>query len=137
MWREVLDSDPGAYDLRSLTSITSTCEKLSPSTLRQFRAEICENVGQSYGSMEIHLTVLSNGELTEDCIESVGKPQSGTQVWVADPQGSVEDALPAGERGGIDIKSAQSPAWALRKLRRPMALLRGRLVALRRPGLPR
>lgn len=111
MWKEVLDSDPGAYDLSSLSSITSTGEKLNPETLRRLRSVICENVTQSYGSTEIHSTILYNNELTEERIESVGKPQAGTRVRIVDPDGSVDDELPPNEFGEIAVKSYQSPPW--------------------------
>lgn len=112
MWREVLDSEPESYDLRSLRSIMSTGEKLNPDTLRRLREKICENISQSYGSTEIHSTVLYNDELTEERIESVGKPQSGTRVRIVEPDGDVDDELPPNELGEIVVKSYQCPVWA-------------------------
>jgi len=111
MWKEILEAGPEDYDLDSLRSINSTGEKLSPETLTQLRDRICENINQSYGSTEIHSTVLYNNELTEERIESVGKPQSGTQVRILDPDGTVEDTLPPNESGEIAVKSYQAPAW--------------------------
>ncbi len=111
MWREVLDEDHGAFDLSSLRSINSTGEKLSPSTLEALRTHICGNVNQSYGSTEIHSTVLYNDELTEERIESVGKPQAGTQVRVIEPDGELDEELPAGETGEIVVKAPDAPAW--------------------------
>ncbi|MFB6251767.1 MAG: class I adenylate-forming enzyme family protein [Halobellus sp.] len=111
MWKEVLDSDPDAYDLSALSSVASTGEKLNPETLRRLRSEICGNVTQSYGSTEIHSTILYNNELTEERIESVGKPQAGTQVRIVDPDGSIDDERPPNEYGEIAVKSYQSPPW--------------------------
>ncbi|WP_336021639.1 class I adenylate-forming enzyme family protein [Halobellus salinisoli] len=111
MWKEILESGPEEYDLDSLRSINSTGEKLSPDTLSELRDRICENINQSYGSTEIHSTVLYNNELTEERIESVGKPQSGTQVRILDPDGTIEDTLPPNESGEIAVKSYQAPAW--------------------------
>ena len=111
MWNEILDSGPEDYDLESLRSINSTGEKLSPSTLSDLRDRICENITQSYGSTEIHSTVLYNNELTEERIESVGKPQSGTEVRIVDPDGTVDDTLDPNESGEIVVKSYQAPAW--------------------------
>ncbi|WP_336365238.1 class I adenylate-forming enzyme family protein [Halalkalicoccus salilacus] len=111
MWREVLNSDPEEYNLDSLRSIQSTGEKLNPSTLRQLRDRICSNISQTYGSTEIHSTVLYNDELTEERIESVGKPQAGTQVRIVE-QGS--DSLvekPPNELGEIVVKAPDAPVW--------------------------
>ncbi len=111
MWREVLDRDHEAYDLSSLRSINSTGEKLSPSTLEALRTHICGNVNQSYGSTEIHSTVLYNEELTDERIESVGKPQAGTQLRVIEPDGQPDEELSPGETGEIIVKSPDAPAW--------------------------
>ncbi|WP_436348376.1 AMP-binding protein [Natronorubrum sp. FCH18a] len=111
MWREVLDTDPESYDLSSLEMITSTGEKLSSTTLRQLRDRICETVSQSYGSTEIHSTVLYNEELTEERIESVGKPQSGTEVRIIEPDGPLDEELPSNETGEIVVKSPDCPVW--------------------------
>jgi len=111
MWNEILESGPEDYDLASLRSINSTGEKLSPTTLNDLRERICENITQSYGSTEIHSTVLYNNELTEERIESVGKPQSGTEVRIVDPDGTVDDTLDPNESGEIVVKSYQAPAW--------------------------
>lgn len=111
MWREVLDRDHEARDLSSLHSIVSTGEKLSPTTLRALRSHICDNVSQTYGSTEIHSTVLYNDELTEDRIESVGKPQAGTELRIIEPDGTPDDVKPRGETGEIIVKSPDAPAW--------------------------
>ena len=111
MWRAVLDEDHHSYDLSSLRSIVSTGEKLSPSTLRALREHICENVSQTYGSTEIHSTVLYNEELTEARIESVGKPQAGTELRIIEPGGEPDERKPRGETGEIIVKSPDAPAW--------------------------
>lgn len=112
MWRDVLDVDPESYDLSSLRMITSTGEKLSPATLRGLRDRICNNISQTYGSTEIHSTVLYNDELTEDRIESVGKPQAGTVVRIVEPDGPLDEELPPNETGEIVVHSPDCPVWA-------------------------
>ena len=111
MWRGVLDADHESADLSSLKSITSTGEKLNPSTLRRLRNHICGTVSQTYGSTEIHSTVLYNEELTEERIDSVGKPQAGTELRVIEEGGNPTDRKQPNETGEIIVKSADAPAW--------------------------
>ena len=112
MWRAILEASPDGYDLSSLTGIGSTGEKLSPATLARLRDEICETISQSYGSTEIHSTVLFNNELTDERIESVGKPQSGTEVRIVEPGGPLDEELPPNEAGEIVVNSPDAPVWA-------------------------
>ncbi|WP_247004128.1 class I adenylate-forming enzyme family protein [Halosolutus gelatinilyticus] len=113
MWREILNLDSfDEYDVSSLRVITSAGEVLDATTLERLRENICDVVRNSYAATEAYATVMTNDELEEGRIESVGKPVPGVQIRIVDRDGSYEDVKPTGERGEIAIKAPDCPVWA-------------------------
>ena len=112
MWREVLDmEDLDDYDLSSLESITFTGEKISVERLRRLRSEICQNVKNAYASTELNVATMGAAEMTDERIESVGKPDGGTRVRIVDPGGDPDDTLDPNEVGEIIVKGPDCPVW--------------------------
>lgn len=113
MWREMLDA-PGfdSYDLDSLTAIVSAGEVLDATTVARLRENVCPTVRNCYAATEAFATIMTNEELIEERIESVGKEVPGVQIRVIDPDGSYEDVLPTGEVGELAVKAPDSPVWA-------------------------
>jgi acyl-coenzyme A synthetase/AMP-(fatty) acid ligase len=113
MWREILGLESlETYDRSSLEAITSAGEVLDATTLERLRENICEVVKNSYAATEMYGTVMTNRELTEERVESVGKPVPGVRIRVVDPEGSYADTLPPGEVGELAINAPDLPAWA-------------------------
>lgn len=113
MWREMLDSPEfDSYDVDSLEAIVSAGEVLDATTLQRLRDSVCPTVRNSYAATEAFSTVMTNDELIEERIESVGKPVPGVQMRVIDPDGTYEDELPSGEVGELAVKAPDSPVWA-------------------------
>ncbi|GAB7020761.1 class I adenylate-forming enzyme family protein [Halostagnicola bangensis] len=113
MWRELLNLDSfGDFDVSSLQAITSAGEVLDSTTLERLREDICEIVKNSYAATEAYATVMTNDELEEGRIESVGKPVPGVQIRIIDRGGSYDDIKPTGEVGEIAIKAPDCPVWA-------------------------
>ncbi len=113
MWRELLDLDSfEEYDVSSLRAITSAGEVLDATTLRRLRDEACDVVKNSYAATEAYATVMTNDELTEGRVESVGKPVPGVEIRIVDRDGSYRDVKPTGEVGEIAIKAPDCPVWA-------------------------
>lgn len=113
MWREMLDSPEfDSYDVDSLTAIVSAGEVLDATTLQRLRDNVCETVRNSYAATEAFSTVMTNAELIEERIESVGKPVPGVEIRIIDQDGTYEDELPTGEVGEIAVKAPDSPVWA-------------------------
>ena len=113
MWRELLNLDSfDEYDVSSLRAITSAGEVLDATTLRRLRERVCDVVKNSYAATEAYATVMTNDELEESRVESVGKPVPGVQIRIVDRNGSYEDVKPSGEVGEIAIKAPDCPVWA-------------------------
>lgn len=113
MWRELLDAPEfEASDLDSLRAITSAGEVLDATTVDRLRSNVCEVVKNSYASTEVYSTIMTNAELIEERIESVGKPVPGVEIRVIEQNGSFEDTLPAGEIGELAVKAPDRPVWA-------------------------
>ncbi|SDX64196.1 class I adenylate-forming enzyme family protein [Halobellus clavatus] len=113
MWREVLDLDAfGAYDLGSLERITAAGEQLDATTLERLRDHVCERVYNAYAATEMMVTSISEREMDDERIGSVGKPAVGTQVRIV-PEGGPPDAeQPPGEVGEVIVKGPDCPLWA-------------------------
>lgn len=114
MWREVLAAEPTAYDLGSLEVVYTTGEQIDPETLDRIRSEICDCVFQTYGSTEMTGTALYNHEMQGERIESVGKPQLGSDLRIIDPDGDPDDECEPGEVGEIIIRGPDVPTRAWR-----------------------
>jgi acyl-coenzyme A synthetase/AMP-(fatty) acid ligase len=113
MWRGVLNVDAfDEYDLSSLGSVMSAGEVLDATTLRRLRENVCEVVKNSYAATEAYATVMENAELTQENVESVGKPVPGVQLRIVDRHGSYEDTKPPGEVGEIAVRAPDCPVWA-------------------------
>ncbi len=113
MWREMLDAPNfESYDLDSLEAIVSAGEVLDATTVRRLREDVCSTVRNCYAATEAFATYVTNDELVEDRIETVGKPVPGVDIRVIDPDGSYEDTLPTGEVGELAVKAPDSPVWA-------------------------
>ncbi len=113
MWREMLD-DPTleATDLSSLKALTSAGEVLDATTVERLREAVCPVVKNSYAATEAYATVMTNDELVEGRIESVGKPVPGVQMRVIDQGGSYTDTKPPGEVGELAVRAPDCPVWA-------------------------
>ncbi len=113
MWREMLDAPTfDTYDLESLEAIVSAGEVLDARTVKRLRANVCGTVRNCYAATEAFATYVTNEELVEERIETVGKPVPGVEIRVIDPDGSYEDTLPPGEIGELAVKAPDSPVWA-------------------------
>jgi len=113
MWREILNLDSfDEYDLGSLSGIMSAGEVLNATTLRRLRENVCEVVKNSYAATEAYATVMENPELTEDRVESVGKPVPGVEIRIVDEDGTYEDVKPTGEVGELAVRAPDCPVWA-------------------------
>ena len=113
MWREILNLDSfDEYDLSSLSGIMSAGEVLNATTLRRLRENVCEVVKNSYAATEAYATVMENPELTEDRVESVGKPVPGVEIRIVDEDGTYEDVKPTGEVGELAVRAPDCPVWA-------------------------
>ncbi len=113
MWREILNLDDlDDYDLSSLNAIMSAGEVLDATTLRRLRENICDVVKNSYAATEAYATVMEDPELTEERVESVGKPVPGVEIRIIDEDGTYEDVKPTGEVGEIAVRAPDCPVWA-------------------------
>jgi len=113
MWREILNLENfDDYSTESLDVAASAGEVLDATTLNRLRENICERVKNSYAATEAYTTVMTNPELTEERVESVGKPVPGVEVRVVDPDGSYRDVQPTGETGELAVKAPDCPVWA-------------------------
>ncbi|WP_311170693.1 class I adenylate-forming enzyme family protein [Halobellus ordinarius] len=113
MWREILNLDNfEEFDLRSLEAIMSAGEVLDATTLTRLRENVCEVVKNSYAATEAYATVMENAELTEERVESVGKPVPGVQLRIIDEDGGYKNTKPPGEVGEIAVKAPDCPVWA-------------------------
>lgn len=112
MWREILRLETlDQYDLSSLIAIESAGETLDTTTLKQLQEEVCESVSQAYAATEVVGTTISDTEMDEQRIDSVGKPLLGTRIRVIERGGSPSDTLPPGEVGEIIIKGSDAAVW--------------------------
>ena len=119
MWRELLNLESfDEYDVDSLDVITSAGEVLDATTLRKLRENVCEVVKNSYAATEAYATVMTNEELNESRVESVGKPVPGVQIRIVDPEGTYKDVKPTGEVGEIAIRAPDCPVWAWNRTRK-------------------
>ncbi|SDX95136.1 class I adenylate-forming enzyme family protein [Halobellus clavatus] len=113
MWREVLNLDSfDEYDLSSLDGVMSAGEVLDATTLNRLRENVCDVVKNSYAATEAYATVMENAELTEERVESVGKPVPGVQVRIIEENGTYKDPKPPGEVGEIAVRAPDCPVWA-------------------------
>lgn len=90
----------------------SAGEVLDATTLRRLRENVCDVVKNSYAATEAYATVMENAELTEENVESVGKPVPGVQLRIVDRNGTYEDVKPPGEVGEIAVRAPDCPVWA-------------------------
>ena len=113
MWREILGLDSFEdYDLSSLERITAAGERLDTTTLERLQENICERVYNAYAATEIMATSMSDREMDDDRVESVGKPAIGTQVRIVEEGGSPDDVKATGEAGEILVKGPDCVSWA-------------------------
>ncbi|MFB6251749.1 MAG: class I adenylate-forming enzyme family protein [Halobellus sp.] len=112
MWREILRlENVDEYDLSSLREIEAAGETLDATTLTNLREHICETVSQSYAATETCGTNISNDEIGDDRLESVGKPLLGIQIRVVQEGSDPDDVMEPGEIGEVIVKSSDSAAW--------------------------
>ena len=113
MWRELLEIEGfDAYDLSSLRRITAAGERLDTTTLRRLQEHVCDRVYNAFAATEIMATSISDIEMDEGRVGSVGKPAVGTRLRIVDEGGSPDDVKPAGDVGEIIIKGPDRPVWA-------------------------
>lgn len=113
MWREILGLDSfDEYDLSSLERITAAGEQLDQTTLERLEANICERVYNAFAATEVMATSLSNKEMDEERIGSVGKPAIATEVRIIEEGGSPTDVKQPGETGEIIVKGPDRVVWA-------------------------
>jgi len=113
MWREILNLDSfDEYDLSSLSGVMSAGEVLNATTLRRLRENVCDVVKNSYAATEAYATVMENAELTEERVESVGKPVPGVEIRIVDEDGTYEDVKPTGDVGELAVRAPDCPVWA-------------------------
>ncbi|MFB6090775.1 MAG: class I adenylate-forming enzyme family protein [Halobellus sp.] len=113
MWREVLDLERfEAYDLSSLERITAAGERLDATTLERLREHVCDRVYNAFAATEIMATSISEREMDDGRIGSVGKPAIWTQVRVIEEGGAPDEELPPGEVGEVIVKGPDCPVWA-------------------------
>ncbi|MFB6354494.1 MAG: class I adenylate-forming enzyme family protein [Halobacteriales archaeon] len=113
MWRAILRLDAlEDYDTSSLASVTSAGERLDAATLDGLRDHLCPTVKNMYAATEAIVAVITDAELDEARVESVGKPVQGVEARVVDPDGSVDDAVPTGEVGEVVVRAPDAPVWA-------------------------
>jgi long-chain acyl-CoA synthetase len=113
MWRELLNVDRfDEFDLGSLSSVMSAGEVLDATTLERLRENVCDVVKNSYAATEAYATVMENAELSEERVESVGKPVPGVELRIVDRTGSYDDTKPPGAVGEIAVRAPDCPVWA-------------------------
>lgn len=116
MWREILNLDSfDEYDIDSLQAITSAGEVLDATTLKRLRGDVCDVVKNCYAATEAFATVMTNDELEESRVESVGKPIPGVQIRIVDRNGDYTDTKPPGESGEIAVRAPDCPVWAWKR----------------------
>ncbi|WP_336022801.1 class I adenylate-forming enzyme family protein [Halobellus salinisoli] len=113
MWREVLNiASFDEYDLGSLERITAAGERLDATTLERLESEVCGLVYNAFAATEVMATSLSNKEMDDERVESVGKPAISTEVRIIEQDGNPTDIMPPNETGEIIVKAPDSVAWA-------------------------
>ncbi|MFC6723547.1 AMP-binding protein [Halobium palmae] len=113
MWREILNLPSfEKYDLGSLERITAAGERLDTTTLQRLETEVCDRIYNAFAATEVMATSLSNKEMDDKRVESVGKSTITTEVRIIQEGGEPTDTIPPNQTGEIIVKAPDSVSWA-------------------------
>ena len=116
MWRMVLASQPGQYDLSSVRLAFMSGEMASRSDVANIRNAITRQVRAAYLSTEGACgcgIVLDEDQFLNDAVKPAGRPLDNVGIRIVAPAGTIEDTLPAGQTGEILLRgtSLASGYW--------------------------
>jgi fatty-acyl-CoA synthase len=119
MWKLILrHGDTESYDLSSLDRVGYAGEAISTEVYKRIQEEISENVLTVYGGTDPgFVTVLFPDEVTEQALESVGRPVPNHDLRIIGPQS--QDPTATVERGEIGEVITRGPSRAGRVWNRP------------------
>lgn len=107
MWRMVFDVVTPEHDF---TNVRLTCvggELPSADDVTRITARFCKNIAAIYMAAEsgngCAITVTGGDMVDDRKIGSTGLPTVGADVRIVDPDGSIDDVLPPGQRGELVV----------------------------------
>ncbi|MEK9677956.1 MAG: class I adenylate-forming enzyme family protein [Rhodospirillaceae bacterium] len=117
VWRMVLAAGPDQYDLLNTKGAFYSGEPGTPDLIQALAEQITPNVLTAYLASEggNAAGVAAGPDILSapDTAASTGRPVPGAEVRVIDPDGGVDDLLPAGELGEIAVCGASLAAGYL------------------------
>ncbi|MFC4540364.1 class I adenylate-forming enzyme family protein [Halosolutus amylolyticus] len=119
MWKMILQhGDADDYDLSSLDRVGYAGEAISTDVYKRLQDQYTENVLTVYGGTDPgFVTVLFPEEVTEQALESVGRPVMNHNVRIIEPES--KDPTATVEPGEIGEIIARGPSTANRVYNRP------------------
>ncbi len=118
MWRMLLRGPVENYDLSSLERVGYAGEPMDRATMAQIRNRVCRNIINTYGTTETGswggcTVMLPEDYVSDDTLESVGKPAMEVDIRIVKPGGAVDDLVPPGQEGEVLISgpSVANQLW--------------------------
>jgi acyl-CoA synthetase (AMP-forming)/AMP-acid ligase II len=109
VWRMVMAADPEKYDLSHLKTAFYSGEPGSAGLVEDLQAKICSNVMTSYlaseGGCASGVIAGPNILSIKVLAASTGLPVEGAELRIVNPEGAIDDELPAGDVGEIVLRS--------------------------------
>jgi acyl-CoA synthetase (AMP-forming)/AMP-acid ligase II len=118
VWRMVLAAGPDRYDLSHTNGVFYSGEPGTPDLIQALADHIAPNVLTAYlaseGGNAAGIAAGPDILSAPETAASTGRPVPGAEVRVIDPEGGVDDVLPAGALGEIALRGASLAAGYLR-----------------------